>query len=217
MSDSAGHAASFWNARYADAAYGYGTAPNAYLASHAHRLAPGMTALVPADGEGRNGVWLAEQGLDVTTVDLSAHGVRKARALAAERGVALIAEQADLLAWNWPEQAFDVVASIYLHLPPAVREDLHGRMTRALRPGGLLVIEAFTPDQLAFQQSHQSGGPPQPEMLYTAEMLGSDFGAMDVVELEEIHADLDEGAYHSGRAAVVRGAFRKRAPLRAGE
>ncbi len=213
MSDFAGHAASFWNARYADPEYGYGVAPNAYLASHAHRLKPGMTALVPADGEGRNGVWLAEQGLDVTTVDLSAEGVRKSRKLATQRGVALIAEQADLLTWNWPERAFDVVASIYLHLPPATRDDLHRRMTTALRPGGLLVIEAFTPAQLAFQNSHDSGGPRQADMLYTAEMLRSDFAAMDVVELEETEAELEEGAYHSGRAAVVRGVFRKHIAL----
>ncbi len=213
MSDFIGHAASFWDARYADDAYGYGTAPNAYLASQASRLAPGMTALVPADGEGRNGVWLAEQGLDVTTVDLSAHGVRKARALAVERGVALIAEQADLTTWNWPQQAFDVVASIFLHLPPTVRDDLHRRMTTSLRPGGLLVVEAFATGQLAFQQSDGSGGPSQAEMLYSADTLRSDFAAMDVIELQEVEVDLDEGSYHSGRAAVVRGVFRKRIAL----
>ena len=129
---------------------------------------PGMRALVPGDGEGRNGVWLAEQGLEVVTVDLSAAGVEKAKRLAAKRGVRIDAIQADLATWAWPVGEFDVVAAIFLHLPPDIRRPVHRNMLRALRPGGLLVIEAYRPEQVQYRQTHGSkGGPPAAEISKT--------------------------------------------------
>lgn len=164
---------------------------------------------MPGDGEGRNGVWLAEQGLDVLAVDLSAEGLRKATALAAERGVPLRTEQADLAAWNWPEAAFDVVAVIYLHFPPEMRRRLHRAMLAALKPGGLLVLEAFRLEQLRYQAEHDSGGPPKEDMLYDAVMLREDFPGAEMLDLEETTTELREGAFHAGPAAVVRGVFRR--------
>jgi 2-polyprenyl-3-methyl-5-hydroxy-6-metoxy-1,4-benzoquinol methylase len=190
----------FWNARYAEPGYAYGTAPNAFLASQARLLQPRTRALAVADGEGRNGVWLAEQGLDVLSVDASDVGLRKAQTLAAERQVALRTDVVNLFDWAWPEARFDVVVAIFAHFPPGERARMHASMLQALKPGGLLILEAFTPQQLQYQ----SGGPRAPEMLYTADMLRSDFAGAAIEELAETVTDLDEGPFHRGRAAVVR-------------
>lgn len=190
----------FWDQRYAEPGYAYGTEPNAFLASQRHWLKPGMRALAVADGEGRNGVWLATQGLEVLSVDASAVGLAKARALARRRGVRIRTEQADLTRWDWPQAAFDVVAAIFIHFMPEHRTRMHRAMLAALAPGGLLILEAFTPRQLEYR----SGGPPLREMLYTADMLRADFASAEILLLEETLTELHEGAYHRGTAAVVR-------------
>ena len=200
----------FWDERYRTDAYIYGEQSTPYLVAQRERLRPRTTALVPGDGEGRDGVWLAEQGLDVTTVDVSAEGVRKALELAQRRGVTLAAVQADLTTWDWPVAAFDLVASIYLHLPPAARAAVHRRMAEALRPGGLLVIEAFRPEQVRFREAYGSvGGPQAVEMMMTEAMLREDFADLDVVELASEETDHGNDGAHRGRAAVVRGVFRR--------
>ena len=195
----------FWNTRYAQPGYAYGTEPNAFLVSRKDYLRAGMKALAVADGEGRNGVWLAQQGLEVLSVDASGVGLQKARELATDRGVKIRTEQVDLTTWQWPEAAFDVIAAIFIHFPPEVRARMHRMMFKALRPGGILILEAFTPEQLQYK----SGGPPVFEMLYTAEMLRVDFAGGEVIELEESIADLAEGKYHRGPAAVVRLVLRR--------
>lgn len=178
----------------------YGTEPNAFLRSQASRLPKRGRALSVADGEGRNGVWLAEQGLSVTTVDLSAVGIDKARRLAAARGVALDARHGDVLERPWGDERFDLVASIFLHSPPPVRPRLHGILAEALVPGGLLVLEAFHRRQLG----RGSGGPPSAELLFTADLLRHDFAGLTILELAEAEIELDEGAKHRGPAEVVR-------------
>lgn len=213
MPDFTSHSSSFWNERYGGCAFIYGEEPNAYLFSQRHRFRPGMRALVPGDGEGRNGVWLAERGLDVVTVDLSEAGVRKAQQLAARRGVRITAIQADLATWAWPAGEFDVVIAIFLHLPPDIRRSIHRRMLAALRPGGLLVIEAFRPEQVTYREKHNSrGGPPGPEMMFSEAMLREDFAEADVIELAPGEIDLSEGTHHHGLGAVVHGVFRSVIP-----
>ena len=194
-----------WDERFAQAEPVYGEQPNAYLRAQAHRLIPGCKVLVPGDGYGRNGIWLARQGFRVCTVDLSPVGVERARKSAQADGLAMSIEEADLATWTWPLGEFDAIASIFLHLPPDLRPQIHARMLAALKPGGLLIIEAFTPAQLQFS----SGGPKQLELLYTAEILQEDFTGTEVLELLEVEIDLDEGRLHRGRAAVVQGVFRK--------
>jgi cyclopropane fatty-acyl-phospholipid synthase-like methyltransferase len=199
----------FWNTRYTEPGYAYGTEPNAFLVSQQSRLQPGMRALAVADGEGRNGVWLARQGLDVLSVDASDVGLRKTRALAAAKGVRVRTEQVDLTTWDWPQNEFDVVVAIYIHFPPESRARMHQKMFEALKPGGVLILEAFTPEQL----NYQSGGPPVREMLFTAPMLRNEFSAGEILLLEETRTELEEGVYHRGPAAVVRAVVRKaRAP-----
>jgi cyclopropane fatty-acyl-phospholipid synthase-like methyltransferase len=195
----------FWDQKYGDDAYFYGKAANAWLMSQMHRLRPGMRALSVADGEGRNGVWLAEQGLAVTAVDASAKGIAKARTLAAERGVTVEHIQADLTSWAWPTAAFDVAVAIFAHFTPEHRPGIHRAMLDALKPGGHCLIEAYSP----YQHLHRTGGPPDLDMLYTAWRLEQDFQGAEILELAEVTTELQEGRGHSGTSAVVRLVARK--------
>ncbi len=190
----------FWEQRYSEKGWAYGTEPNVFLTTQSARLKPGMKALVAGDGEGRNGVWLAQQGLDVLSVDYSAAGLRKARELAIANGTRIKTECADLTQWQWPVAAFDVVVSIYLHFPAEVRTAMHRAMVQALKPGGMLILEAFNKNQL----QHQSGGPPVAAMLYTSDELRADFSGTQIEILEDTIAQLNEGRYHVGPGAVLR-------------
>jgi SAM-dependent methyltransferase len=191
--------ATFWDDRYSAETYVYGTEPSAFLVSLRGRLKPGARCLALADGEGRNGVWLAQQGLSVVSVDSSPVAQEKARRLAASRGISLDTRCADLTCMNWPDASFDVVVSVFLHLPAAVRRRVHQSVWRALRPEGLVVVQAFSPAQLRFK----SGGPTELDLLYTGALLREDFPEARIVTLEECTCVLDEGPFHQGEAAVV--------------
>jgi SAM-dependent methyltransferase len=164
-----------------------------------------MKLLVPGDGYGRNGIWLAKQGFQVHTVDLSQVGVERALQGAHAAGVDMTIEQADLTAWNWPIDHFDGAFSIFLHLPPDVRPKIHASMLRTVKPGGLIILEAFSPAQL----QHASGGPKQVDLLYTAEALRHDFSSAEALLLEEKETQISEGPMHNGSASVVQAIFRK--------
>jgi 2-polyprenyl-3-methyl-5-hydroxy-6-metoxy-1,4-benzoquinol methylase len=189
----------FWDARFGVRPYVYGTEPNAFLVRQRYILESGMNVLSIADGEGRNGVWMAQQGMRVSTVDASAEGVKKALRLALDRGVALNATCADLTTWVWPQQAFDAVVLVFLHLLPEQRQQIHQCIINALKPGGLLLMEVFRPQQL----DHHSGGPRDAALLYTAAMLQDDFAALDILDLQEATPELDEGPFHQGPAATL--------------
>lgn len=195
----------FWDSRYAKKGFAYGTQPNVYLSNNAELFKEGAKVLVLGDGEGRNGVWLAEQGCQVTSVDSSKVGVEKAQKLAAEKGVKINAILADLNEWDWPESEYDFVVIIYVHFPPGVRVLLHDKVVSAMKTGGQLIMESFTTEQL----NYSSGGPPVQEMLYTAKMMQDDFKLLEIQELVECITELNEGEYHSGEAAVVRLRARK--------
>ncbi len=201
--------ANFWNERYSGEAFSFGTEPNAFLASQAHRLQAGMRALVPGDGEGRNGVWLAQQGLAVDAVDASAVGVAKAQGLAKARGVAIGTQIADLLDWTWPREQYDIVAAVYIHFFDADRLRMHRAMLDALKPGGLILLESFRIEQLEFQKLYNSGGPRSADMLCSRAKLEGDFAGANFLLLEETEVELDEGPRHKGRAAVIRAAIQK--------
>lgn len=189
-----------WDERFATDDYIFGTEPNRFLVSQAHRLAAGARALSIADGEGRNSVWLARQGLQVQAFDISPVGVAKARALAARAGVQVDYEVADCDSWAWPEATFDGVAAIFVQFAdPALRTRLFRRMAAALEPGGTLVLQGYTPKQL----DYRTGGPPQVEHLYTEDLLRAAFAALDIVELRSWEADLAEGSGHRGRSALI--------------
>jgi len=190
----------FWQTRYSEQGSAYGVQPNEFLQHQLHRLQPGMKVLVVGDGEGRNGVWLAQQGMQVTTVDYAQAGVDRALALASESKVEINAICADLNDWSWPQSEFDAVVSIYLHFPSDIRPQMHQRMLAALKSGGQLILEAFNKDQLAYP----SGGPPVADTLYSAELLAQDFSSSDIGLCQESVVELNEGKYHVGLGAVVR-------------
>lgn len=197
----------FWDDRFAEPGFKYGTQPNAFLREQAAVLAPCSRVLVPGDGEGRNGVWLAQQGHRVLSVDSSAVGLAKAAALASERGVQLQTLQADLTQWQPPSGSADAVALVYVHLRPPMRTQVHRALAGALAPGGWLWVEAFHPDQLPLS----SGGPKELPMLVTLQMLRDDFaGLLDEVLGVETRVLLDEGPGHQGWAAVTRWVGRRR-------
>jgi len=192
----------FWDRQYsAVEGYKYGTRPNAFLMAEAHRLPPHARILVPGDGEGRNGVWLASQGHEVLTVDISEVGVARSRALAAESGVRVDTLVADLKAWTPPAGAFDAVVLMYLHMPAAMRTAVHRNVAAALRPGGLLLLEAFHPTQLG----RASGGPKEIDLLYALEDIRADFKeVLNEASGEELEVPLHEGPGHQGMAMVTR-------------
>ena len=190
----------FWDERYSTDTYIFGTAPNVFLASQADLIRSGMRALAIADGEGRNGVWLAEQGADVHAVDVSPVALEKARNLAAERGVTLEFEQADVLNWDWPEASYDLVAAVFIQFAsPAERERIIAGIRRALKPGGLLILQGYTPKQLEFG----TGGPPNAANMYTADLLREWFGDWDITHLHEHESFITEGSHHHGMSALV--------------
>ena len=189
-----------WDSRYSEDGFAYGTTPNVFLSSFTDTFKAGQKVLVIGDGEGRNGVWLAEQGCEVVSVDSSRVGVKKAKSLAVKKGLEIEAVCADLNHWDWPESEFDFVVIIFVHFPPDMRAILHKKVVTALNPDGQLIMENFTDEQL----NYSSGGPPFLEMLYTAEMMADDFESLEIQRLEECIIELNEGKYHCGEGAVVR-------------
>ena len=189
-----------WNERFSGSDYVFGTEPNAFLEAQAHLLRPGQRALAVADGEGRNGVWLTEQGLDVLSFDFSPAGVEKARRLAQRRGVTLRTELADAAAWQWEPERFEVVIAIFiLFAGPELRKAFFDGIRRTLAPGGLLLLQGYRPEQLRYG----TGGPSCAENMYTADLLRSSFSGFEILRLEEHDSHTREGQGHVGMAALV--------------
>jgi SAM-dependent methyltransferase len=196
-----------WEQRFSTPDYTFGKEPNEFLVACRPLLPRSGTVLAVADGEGRNGVWLAAQGLDVLSVDFSPAAQAKARALAAEHKVDIEFVEADIHAWPYPAEAFDVVAEIFTQFSaPADRAKKWAGMRRALKRGGLLIVQGYTPKQL----DYGTGGPKQIENLYTREMLMGAFGDLDDVRIVEEERELQEGPGHSGMSAVIGLTARKR-------
>lgn len=190
--------ASFWDARFARDDYIYGTDPNEFVAATAGRIPPGPV-LCLAEGEGRNAVHLATLGHEVTAVDQSSVGLAKATRLAARRGVPLRTEIADLADYAITPETWAGVVAVFIHLPPDLRRRVFRAAVRGLRPGGVFVLEAFSPAQLAYD----TGGPKDVNLLMTTDALRQDLAGLHFEILHEIERDVIEGPGHSGRAAVV--------------
>jgi SAM-dependent methyltransferase len=196
-----------WDARFARDDYIFGTAPNVFLTTQRARLAAGGRALAIADGEGRNGVWLAQQGLVVTAFDIAPRGVAKARTLAQRVGVTFDFHVSSVEDWDWTPAAYDVVAAIFVQFAaPAVREQMFAGMLRTLKAGGWLLLQGYTPRQLEYR----TGGPPCAEHLYTAALLRRAFASHEIVELREHDDLLAEGTQHAGMSALIDCVVRKR-------
>lgn len=190
--------AQFWDERYRAEAYAYGREPNEFLRAEAHRIEPGRV-LCLAEGEGRNAVFLAGLGHLVTAVDFSTEGLRKAERLAREQNVAITTVHADLATYEPEIDAFTGVVAIFAHLPPPVRRHVHGWIPRALRSGGVFILEAYTPAQLA----HNTGGPRDVALLMTLAGLKDELAPLTMDVGREVEREIHEGAFHGGPSATV--------------
>jgi SAM-dependent methyltransferase len=189
-----------WEERFSVPDYLFGKEPNYFLKSCAALLPARGKVLAIADGEGRNGVWLAERGLDVLSLEYSDSAREKAAALAKERTVNVTFERADVHEWSYPESAFDVVVDIFTQFStPAQRAVKWAGVRRTLRPGGLLILQGYTPRQLQYG----TGGPKAVEQLYTRAMLEEAFGDLRNLTIVEEEREMHEGAAHSGMSAVI--------------
>lgn len=195
-----------WETRYRVPDYVFGREPNYFLATCKRLLPESGRALAVADGEGRNGVWLAEQGLDVVSLDFSPSAQAKAATLARERGVAMTIERGDVHNWAYPEAAFDVVCEIFTQFSTSSeRARKWAGMKRTLKPAGLLILIGYTPKQLQYG----TGGPKEIANLYTRKLLEETFSGFRDVAIGEEELDMHEGASHAGLSAVIHLTARK--------
>lgn len=189
-----------WNTRYGGTSdYLFGDQPNDYLRDRAHLIPPASSVLCLADGEGRNGVFLAELGHHVTSVDLSAVALKKAETLASQRGVPLTTVEADLGSFDLGTAKWDAIVSVFAHMPAKVRAPLHTRVVDALKPGGLFILEAYQPDQA----ERDTGGPSQRSFLASADQLVAELDGLQFTDRTETERPVVEGPAHSGLALVV--------------
>ncbi|RXQ93954.1 class I SAM-dependent methyltransferase [Ancylomarina salipaludis] len=192
-------ASEMWDDRYANESFVYGTEPNAFFKDELLKLKAGQI-LLPAEGEGRNAVFAAKQSWQVVAFDQSKQGRLKALKLAAENQVAIEYVTAGFEDFISEEERFDCIALIYAHVPENKRKDYHVSIAKYLKPGGVLILEGFSKQQLG----KASGGPGQVEMLFSKEDLLDDFSELETIKLEELDVDLSEGAFHQGEASIIR-------------
>ena len=189
-----------WNRRFSEPGYLFGTEPNAWLHEHLGLWEAGQRVLCVADGEGRNSVFLAQQGLTVDAFDISEVGVRKARDFARITGVKVNFAVADIAHLQWPPALYDGVIAIFIQFAdPVLRSRIFEGMVRSLKPGGLLVLQGYTPKQLEFR----TGGQPLAAHMYTEELLRAAFAGMEILDLRAYETELAEGTGHKGHSAVI--------------
>ncbi|MFC5387109.1 class I SAM-dependent methyltransferase [Aquamicrobium segne] len=189
-----------WDERYRDEEYLFGREPNAFLKREARRFGKSESVLAVADGEGRNGVFLAGLGLEVHAIDASSVALGKSARLAAEADVEMKLELADLVDWPWPQDVYDHVVAIFIQFAdPALRMRLFDGMKRTVKPGGLVLLQGYRPEQVDLG----TGGPPQRENMYTRDLLLSVFGDFEILHLEEHDTTIREGRGHDGLSALI--------------
>lgn len=188
----------FWNNRYAGVGYVYGEAPNLFVSEVTPQI-PAGPVLCLAEGEGRNAAHLALLGHRVTAVDQSETGLAKARRLAEGRGVVIETVLVDLENYRITPGSWAGIVATFVHLPPSLRRKVHTNAVLGLQTGGIFILEAYTPAQLAFD----TGGPKSPELLVTLASLLEELAGLDFPVARELERDLNEGGSHSGRGAVV--------------
>lgn len=193
----------FWNERYAAPEFAYGETPNGFLQEQLPLLKPGKM-LFPAEGEGRNAVFAAQLGWEAHAFDFSTAAAKKAERLASNRGVSIHYEVADLDAVKYPAETFDAMALVFAHFPAAKRSSYHRTLGTFLKPGGIVLVEAFSKSHIRYNADGKAGGPRDPAMLYSREELAQDFPGFEIILLEETEVELNEGLYHNGLSAVVR-------------
>jgi len=200
-------AAQFWDKRFSQAEYVFGKDPNAYLKNQvAKYINPGANVLCVADGEGRNSVWLAKQGMVVEAFDISPVAVEKARQLANDQHVAVAINVASTYGWGWKPKHYDLIAAIFIQFAnPNMRVDLFAQMRDSLKPGGYLILQGYTPKQL----DYKTGGPPSIDHLYTTELIQDLLSGMQICDWQEYETEIHEGEGHHGMSALMGVVVRK--------
>ena len=189
-----------WNARFAHEGYLFGEAPNAFLRTQARWLHPGNSVLCVADGEGRNSVWLAEQGCSVTAFDFAPNAVAKAKRLAQRRNARVQHELGDVYTWPWAAKRYDALLAVFIQfLPPDFREGVFTGMKSAVKDGGLFLLEGYRPEQV----DYRTGGPPRREHMYTRAWLESTFSDWEILVLKDYDEVIEEGQAHNGMSALI--------------
>lgn len=189
-----------WEDRFATPDYLFGTEPASFLRRHADWFQPGLSVLSVAEGEGRNAVFLAERGLRVRGLEYAPSAIAKAHRLAADRGVSIDMVQADVMTHDWAAESRDVVIGIFIQFaPPADRARLFAGMAQAVRPGGLILLHGYRPEQVALG----TGGPKDPAHMYTDALLRDAYPGWDVLLSDSYDAMLSEGTGHVGRSALI--------------
>lgn len=194
----------FWDQRYSETGFAYGTAPNAYFKEQLDKLSPVGKLLLPAEGEGRNAVYAAGQGWDVTAFDFSPAGKHKALALAETKQVKINYLVGDIAELTFPKQHFDTLALIYAHFSGPDRALYHQKLLQSLKTGGTVIFEAYAKEQLDYQQRYGSGGPKQAAMLFSLQEVQKEFAGLQFAQLQKLEINSREGKYHTGPACVIR-------------
>jgi hypothetical protein len=194
----------FWDTRYAGEEFVYGKEPNVFFALQLALLDPG-TLLLPGEGEGRNAVHAALAGWKVEAFDQSKVAAEKALSYASDMGVHLDYRVSGIEESSMLPEAYDAVGLIYVHAPPPLRKRLHSRVVQSLKPGGTVILEAFHVSQLG----NDTGGPKIPDLLFTEEIIRTDFSGLEINKLEQVCVHLDEGAFHQGEAEIIQFLGRK--------
>ena len=198
-----------WDERYREEQFAYGTEPNLFFKEWLSKFEPGAI-LMPAEGEGRNGVYAAQQGWTVTAFDQSAAGRAKALLLAKERGVAIEYVMGDLDVLDFDKDGFDAIGLIYAHVDSDKKAAFHKKLDTYLKPGGVVIFEAFSKTHLRYNSTDpRVGGPKDIDMLYSKNDIIDSFGNYEILVLEEVEIELSEGEYHNGKGSVVRFVGRK--------
>ncbi|WP_426482498.1 class I SAM-dependent methyltransferase [Chryseobacterium sp. R2ACT005] len=193
-----------WDERYSSEEFAYGTKPNNYLREQLTLLKPGKI-LFPAEGEGRNAVFAATQGWQVSAFDISANGRNKALQLAEQHGTTIDYRVGELSTLNYQEQQFDAIALIYAHFPGDIKSSIHQMLNQYLRKGGFIIFEAFSKSHLEYiAKNEKVGGPKDVESLFSIEEIKADFPDYNIIELAETEIELNEGLFHNGTGSVIR-------------
>ncbi len=201
-----------WNERYGAESYAYGTEPNTFFAETLANYKLAGNLLLPAEGEGRNAVFAAKKGLSVTAFDISEAGKTKALALASANNVSITYEVGDFLKMDFTTSSFDSGALIYAHFPPSLLSIYHQRIVELLKPNGILILEGFSTNNLPYREANPKiGGPDKIEMLFSVEKIKNEFPNLEILQLEEVEVELNEGLYHQGKGKVIRFVGRKKA------
>jgi SAM-dependent methyltransferase len=195
----------FWNQRYSEEGFAYGTEANDFLKNHFHYIKPGGKILCIAEGEGRNALFLAANGYQVTAVDMSEVGIMKAQSEAQRRGLQLNTIVANLEDFDFGESTWDGIVSIFGHLPPAIRKRVHKKLVNGLTPGGLFLFEAYTPKQLALG----TGGPKDISLMIDHGIIEDELSDLKAEIFQEINREIKEGKYHDGESSVMQYLGRK--------